>query len=117
MGRGPAWPLTDSEQLGTTHHREATGDADRRGDGLPTVFGEDGGDTHPEGRRCASRKQGRSKVINDEAAAIVATRAGARARLAIAADPAVQEALERLVTGELDPLALVRFLERHTADA
>jgi LAO/AO transport system kinase len=52
-----------------------------------------------------------------EAAAIVAARAGARARLAIAADPAVQEALERLVTGELDPLALVRFLERHTADA
>ncbi len=52
-----------------------------------------------------------------EAAAIVAARAGARARLAIADDPAVQEALERLVTGELDPLALVRFLERHTADA
>lgn len=52
-----------------------------------------------------------------EAAAIVAARAGARARLAIAADPAVQEALERLVAGELDPLALVRFLERHTADA
>ena len=52
-----------------------------------------------------------------EAAALVAARAGARARLAIAADPAVQEALERLVTGELDPLALVRFLERHTADA
>ena len=52
-----------------------------------------------------------------EAAAIVAARAGARAPLAIAADPAVQEALERLVTGELDPLALVRFLERHTADA
>ena len=51
-----------------------------------------------------------------EAAAIVAARAGARARLAIAADPAVQEALERLVAGELDPLALVRFLERHTAD-
>jgi LAO/AO transport system kinase len=52
-----------------------------------------------------------------EAAAIVAARAGARARLAIAADPAVQEALERLAAGELDPLALVRFLERHTADA
>ena len=52
-----------------------------------------------------------------EAAAIVAARAGARARLAIAADPAVQEALERLVAGELDPLALVRFLEGHTADA
>jgi LAO/AO transport system kinase len=52
-----------------------------------------------------------------EAAAIVAARAGARARLAIAADPAVQKALERLVAGELDPLALVRFLEGHTADA
>ena len=52
-----------------------------------------------------------------EAAAIVAARAGARARLAIAADPAVQEALGRLVAGELDPLALVRFLEGHTADA
>ena len=52
-----------------------------------------------------------------EAAAIVAARAGARARLAIAADPAVQEALERLAAGELDPLALVRFLEGHTADA
>jgi hypothetical protein len=56
-------------------------------------------------------------AVTREAAAIVAARAGARARLAIAADPAVQEALERLVAGELDPLALVRFLERHTADA
>ena len=52
-----------------------------------------------------------------EAAAIVAARAGARVRAAMAADADVQDALRRLETGELDPLALVRYLERHTADA
>ena len=51
-----------------------------------------------------------------EAAAIVAARAGARVRAAMAADADVQDALRRLETGELDPLALVRYLERHTAD-
>lgn len=51
-----------------------------------------------------------------EAAAIVAARAGARVRAAMAADTDVQDALRRLETGELDPLALVRYLERHTAD-
>ena len=51
-----------------------------------------------------------------EAAAIVAARAGARVRAAMAADVDVQDALRRLETGELDPLALVRYLERHTAD-
>jgi hypothetical protein len=34
----------------------------------------------------------------------------------MAADADVQDALRRLETGELDPLALVRYLERHTAD-
>jgi LAO/AO transport system kinase len=51
-----------------------------------------------------------------EAAAIVAARAGARVRAAMAADADVQDALRRLETGELDPLALVCYLERHTAD-
>lgn len=51
-----------------------------------------------------------------EAAAIVAARAGARVRAAMAVDADVQDALRRLETGELDPLALVRYLERHTAD-
>ena len=51
-----------------------------------------------------------------EAAAIVAARAGARVRAAMAADPDVQDALRRLEEGELDPLALVRYLERHTAN-
>ena len=51
-----------------------------------------------------------------EAAAIVAARAGARVRAAMAADPDVQDALRRLDAGELDPLALVRYLERHTAN-
>lgn len=51
-----------------------------------------------------------------EAAAIVAARAGARVRAAMLADPDVQDALRRLETGELDPLALVRYLERHTAN-
>lgn len=51
-----------------------------------------------------------------EAAAIVAARAGARVRAAIEADVDVQDALRRVETGELDPLALVRFLERHTAN-
>ena len=51
-----------------------------------------------------------------EAAAIVAARAGARVRAAMAVDTDVQDALRRLETGELDPLALVRYLERHTAD-
>jgi LAO/AO transport system kinase len=51
-----------------------------------------------------------------EAAAIVAARAGARVRAAMAADLDVQDALRRLEKGELDPLALVRYLERHTAD-
>jgi LAO/AO transport system kinase len=50
-----------------------------------------------------------------EAAAIVAARAGARVRAAMAADPEVQEALRRLEAGDLDPLALVRYLEGHTA--
>ena len=50
-----------------------------------------------------------------EAAAIVAARAGARVRAAIAADADVQEALRRLEAGKLDPLALVAYLERHTA--
>jgi LAO/AO transport system kinase len=52
-----------------------------------------------------------------EAAAIVAARAGARVRAAMAADPEVQEALRRLEAGDLDPLALVRYLEGHTAGA
>ncbi len=52
-----------------------------------------------------------------EAAAIVAARAGARARAAIDADPAVQDALRRTAAGELDPLALVAYLERHTSNA
>lgn len=51
-----------------------------------------------------------------EAAAIVAARAGARVRAAMAADADVQDALRRLDAGDLDPLALVRYLERHTAN-
>ena len=51
-----------------------------------------------------------------EAAGTVAARAAARVRDAIGDDPEAQEALRRLEAGELDPLALVRFLERHTAD-
>ncbi len=50
-----------------------------------------------------------------EAAAIVAARAGARVRAAIDEDADVQDALRRMAAGELDPLALVRYLERHTA--
>ena len=38
-----------------------------------------------------------------------------RVRAAVGDDPEAQEALRRLEAGELDPLALVRFLERHTA--
>ena len=79
------------------------------GTGILSLFAARAGAKHVFGIECSA--------IAEQAAAIVAARAGARARLAIAADPAVQEALERLVTGELDPLALVRFLERHTADA
>ena len=51
-----------------------------------------------------------------EAIAIVAARAGARARAAVADDPEVRAAIDRLAAGELDPLALVQLLERHTAD-
>lgn len=50
-----------------------------------------------------------------EAAGTVAARAAARVRTAIGDDPAAQDALRRLEAGELDPLALVAFLERHTA--
>jgi LAO/AO transport system kinase len=60
----------------------------------------------------ARRRQGAAT----EAAAIVAARAGARVRAAMAADADVQDALRRLEAGELDPLALVRYLERHTAN-
>ena len=38
------------------------------------------------------------------------------ARMALAEDPAAQADLRRLEAGELDPLALVRQLERHTSD-
>ena len=51
-----------------------------------------------------------------EAVAIVAARAGARAQAAVAADPTVRDAIDRLAAGELDPLALVQLLERHTAE-
>lgn len=59
----------------------------------------------------ARRRSGAAK----EAAAIVAARAGARVRAAIADDAEVQAALAQVASGDLDPLALVRFLERHTA--
>ena len=57
------------------------------------------------------RRQG---GLEREAVAAAATRAGARAQLAIDRDPEVQAALAQLHAGTLDPLALARLLERHT---